>query len=75
MKTRILAPLLPLVILAGCVEGFNPPDRAPDALGNAVRVETSEGVTSVLFEHDAGYEYFSKAPPLSSTTSWTSAAK
>ena len=46
------------IVLAGCAGGFNPPDRAPDAVGSAASVETSDGVTRVLFEHEAGYEYF-----------------
>lgn len=46
------------VLIAGCASGFNPPDRAPDAVGTAAAVESSGGVTQVLFEHDPGYEYF-----------------
>ena len=57
MKTA-LATLLTCGLLAGCASGFNPPARAPDAVGSVAAVDTSGGVTEVLFEHDSGYEYF-----------------
>src|SRR5690554_5353017 len=58
MKRLALFALPLTVLLVGCGAGFDPPSRAPDAVGAAAAVETSDGVTSVLFEHDAGYEYF-----------------
>jgi|SRR5690554_1077671 len=54
----VITTLLACALLAGCAAGFNPPSRAPDALGTAAAIETADGVTSVLFEHDSGYEYF-----------------
>ena len=55
---KVLPSLLACALLVACASGFNPPDRAPDAVGSAASVETSDGVTSVLFEHDPSYEYF-----------------
>lgn len=57
MKTVVTTGLV-CALLASCASGFNPPDRAPDATGTAAGVETSDGVTSVIFEHEVGYEYF-----------------
>lgn len=55
---KLLPSLLACALLAGCTHPFNPPDRLSDAYGTAAAVETSGGVTEVLFEPDAGDEYF-----------------
>lgn len=57
MKKTLLS-LLACTLLAGCTHPFNPPDRLSDAHGTAAGVETSGGVTEVLFQHDPGFEYF-----------------
>lgn len=58
MRRLVLLALSLTLVLAACASGFNPPSRAPDAVGTAAVVETSGDVTEVLFEHDVDYEYF-----------------
>jgi len=57
MRAAVVASFAAALTLAACSSG-GVPDREADAVGRAAEVVTEGDTTRVLFEHDAGYEYF-----------------